>query len=301
MKEARNQLDRDCPNCPKITFELEATLKELSELRKTHSETCEDVEMLKNVVYRLNVQLERYQQKLNKYNLKVHFKECQVLENCQTVSSEVFLKSGRSVRGGDVSKEENAKFEGIPEQGGVLSEEHWNHSHTPISWGKVNAHTLGPLLDAYQETISEKEEIIKDYEEAFGKFSDRVREVIRENEVLHKELTEDGECSKVLKVKIEGLNGEVESLKVQNDLLIKKCALKQEKVEEVLRCYEQKVELVRRDYGVLQSQYAKCQNEVAVLREKNKSLVEAQDDFKNERQQYIPVSVHKTSVEECRK
>lgn len=58
---------------------------------------------------------------------------------------------------------------------------------------------------------------------------------------------------------------------------------------------------MKRDYSVLHEQYFKSRNEVSVLREKNKSLVETHDDFKNERQQYIPISVHKSSVEECKK
>lgn len=58
---------------------------------------------------------------------------------------------------------------------------------------------------------------------------------------------------------------------------------------------------MRRDYAVLHEQYCKSRNEVSGLKEKNKALIDSQEDFRSERQQYIPISVHKSSVEECRK
>lgn len=53
----------------------------------------------------------------------------------------------------------------------IIDEIHKNHKHTPISWGNVNGHTLGPLLDAYEDTIKEKEEIIQNYELELYNFS----------------------------------------------------------------------------------------------------------------------------------
>lgn len=58
---------------------------------------------------------------------------------------------------------------------------------------------------------------------------------------------------------------------------------------------------MRRDYSVVHDQYCKSQTEIAALKEKNKALVDSQDDFKNERQNYIPLSVHTSSVNECKK
>lgn len=55
------------------------------------------------------------------------------------------------------------------------------------------------------------------------------------------------------------------------------------------------------DYGVVHDQYCKTRTEVAALKEKNKALIDVQDELKNERQNYIPLSVHTSSVNECKK
>lgn len=82
--------------------------------------------------------MEGYQEKLRKHNLKV-----------------------RTFTGASMGLPENISRLDSQSINGALSEKnHSDHSHTPISWGKVNAHTLGPLLDSYQETIAEKDEII---------------------------------------------------------------------------------------------------------------------------------------------
>ncbi|XP_017784090.1 PREDICTED: protein Cep89 homolog [Nicrophorus vespilloides] len=257
----RNEMEKPkvCATCLDLNDSLEQTKREYAALKKSNQEYLEDCNMLKNVIYRLNMQLERYQQKLQTNNLPTS----------QESEGEII----------------------------ALGDGHYGHKHSPITWGKVNAHTLAPLLNAYQETIAEKEEIIESYETEMVRFTGKLKEVIKENENLYTKLTEDSECSKVLSTQIDQLKDELKTTKDQNDLLIKKCALKQDKIEEILKCYEQK----ERDYAVLHDQYCKCKSEVAVIKEKNKSLVDAQDDFKNERNQYIPITVHNASVNECKK
>lgn len=61
------------------------------------------------------------------------------------------------------------------------------------------------------------------------------------------------------------------------------------------------VEQVERDYKVLREEYYRGRTEIAALKEKNKSLIQVQDEFKHERQEYIPISVHSASVNECKK
>ncbi|KAJ8936623.1 hypothetical protein NQ314_012238 [Rhamnusium bicolor] len=114
----------------------------------------------------------------------------------------------------------------------ILSEVHQNHKHTPVSWGSVSVHTLGPLLDAYEDTIKEKEEIIQNYDVELSNFT---------------------------------------------------------------------VGQMKRDYNVMHEEYIKCRTENAALKEKSKALVNVQDDFRSQMQNYIPVSVHTASVNECKK
>ncbi|KAJ3638921.1 hypothetical protein MTP99_002249 [Tenebrio molitor] len=270
------EISKYCRSCEEFKATIQKLNEENSVLKHAKKDLEDDLNMLKTVVYRLNVQMERNQERLRKVNLKItqtSTPQHQSLENIPVVE------------GNDPGE----------------FEQHRDHSHTPISWGKVNAHTLGPLLDAYQDTITEKDDIIENYEAQMSDFTGKLKEIIKENEMLHKSLTEDVECSTKLKVVVAGLKQELKDLKDQNDILIKKCALKQDKLDEVLKCYEYKVEQLKRDYSVVHEQYCKSRNEVLALKEKNKALMDAQDEFKNERQSYIPLSVHSSSVNECKK
>ncbi|GJQ76507.1 hypothetical protein Trydic_g2213 [Trypoxylus dichotomus] len=281
FRACQNELEvrRNCQNCSELNDIVGKQKNELLSLTTSNRELNEDINMLKNVIYRLNVQLERYQQKLHGSNSNF---------------------ANRSVSQGRQASAENSAHI-FADNTNILSEAHRSHPHTPVSWGGVNAHTLGPLLDAYQDTIAEKESIIQEYEHQLAKFTEKMREIVRENESLHRLLTEDEDCSKVLMVELENIRKELKITKEQNDLLIKKCALKQDKLDEFVKHYEQKVEQVQRDYKILREEYYKNRTEVAALKEKNKTLLQAQDDFKQERQEYIPVSIHTASVNECRK
>ncbi|XP_045472065.1 protein Cep89 homolog [Harmonia axyridis] len=265
-----------CQNCEEFKVVLDQFSSENGSLKKAKLELSEDLNMLKTVVYRLNVQLERYQEKLRKNKIK------------DTVDKN-FHNHPNADQTASISKE----FPQDPS--------HSSHKHVPISWGRVNSHTLGPLLEAFQDTINEKDEIIEEYESEFSVFSGKLKEVLSENAKLHFRLHEDDQCSGKLKQELSTLKKELESCKEQNDVLIKKCALKQDKVDEILRVYESKVEQMKRDYNVLHDQYCKCRNELTTLNERNKALAQSQEDFKNEKKNYIPISVHTASVNECKK
>lgn len=58
---------------------------------------------------------------------------------------------------------------------------------------------------------------------------------------------------------------------------------------------------MKRDYQVVHEEYIKLRAENASLKEKIKGMLDSQDDFKNERQNYIPISVHTASVNECKR
>lgn len=58
---------------------------------------------------------------------------------------------------------------------------------------------------------------------------------------------------------------------------------------------------MKRDYQVVHDEYIKLRAENASLKEKIKGMLDNQDDFKNERQNYIPISVHTASVNECKR
>nr|CAD7405205.1 unnamed protein product [Timema poppensis] len=96
----------------------------------------EDVTMLKNLVYRLNVALEKYQLRFHKKGLV-----------------------------GDTGEKE-----------------------ADALWTNLNRTALVPLLDAYSETIKEKDDLIHNYEVDLNKFVANCKQIVAENESLHQEL-----------------------------------------------------------------------------------------------------------------
>lgn len=121
-----------------------------------------------------------------------------------------------------------------------VDNQHQDHLHTPLSWGNVNSHTLGPLLDAYQDTINEKEDIIKKYELELADFTDKLKVVIEENELFHKKSSNESDTLKKNSAELESNRKELKITKDQNDLLIKKCALKHDKLQEICKVYDHK-------------------------------------------------------------
>lgn len=119
-------------------------------LKGDNSQLIEDLKLMKSLVYKLNVEIERYQDKLRKND------RSGLQQNESAVAQEV-----------DATIDEEKMIE---------------------SWGRVNIHALGPLLDAYQENLAEKEELIKKYGNEIEEFGGRCKDVINENEILHKEV-----------------------------------------------------------------------------------------------------------------
>lgn len=128
-------------------IDLSATNKRLY---LENAQFSEDLSLLKILVYRLNVELERYQDKLRGSGQN---------EDCKNADS----------GGDDVDVTSESKR---------ISE----------AWGRVNLHALGPLLEAYQENLAEKEELIKQYGTEMNHFSGRCKEIIAENEALRAEM-----------------------------------------------------------------------------------------------------------------
>lgn len=121
-------------------------------IKSDNTQLKNDISLLKNLVYRLNVELERYQDKLRNSSQSIEFKN-----------------SSNSILNADSEAEIKKAIN---------------------SWGKVNSHALAPLLDAYQENLEEKEQLIQKYEKEIDIFSGKCKEVVRENESLFKEVEE---------------------------------------------------------------------------------------------------------------
>lgn len=130
---------RSCENCALLKNTKQIYEEDREKYTKTNQDLNNDIKMMKTLVFRLNVQLEKHQELLRKNR---------GLENICTIDFE------------NASPKDD------------------------INWGSVNSHTLGPLLNAYQETVYEKNDLIQQYENEFVHFTGRLKETLEENDKI---------------------------------------------------------------------------------------------------------------------
>lgn len=180
---------KSCDSC--AGFEAERSL-----LTKENADLRNDVKMMKILVYRLNVQIERYQDT---------------------------IREGRT---------------DIPRLDFVDST--YGGAKDNLNWGPVNSHTLGPLLNAYEETIAEKTALVQRYESELASFTGKLKKVLEENEALQKMAEEVRAGQSGWASEKARLQAQVDVLRSKAEVQGKRADLAKEKLVEVLKCYEQK-------------------------------------------------------------
>lgn len=135
-----------------------------------------------------------------------------------------------------------------------------------FNWGTVKANILAPLLNSYEEIVDEKNAIIKDIEGELKSFSNRLEEVLGENERLADELN---------KRDLNGNKWETERMRLQSqfdvcrkraDLQTKRADILQEKLVEVAQCYEQRIQAQTLDLERLKESSGRIREELAVYK-----------------------------------
>ncbi|KAJ4447075.1 hypothetical protein ANN_09064 [Periplaneta americana] len=173
-------------------------LEQMNSLQAKNQELDEDVTMLKNLVYRLNIEVDRYQQKLHKHG---GTGELPPLKNISTTVQD---------------KEASAM------------------------WNNINKSALGPLLDAYQETIKEKDDLIHNYEQDLNKFVANCKQVVAENEKLYQELEEANKQIEERSGTWQTLQQDASLAQEQNDLLTNQIQLQKDKLQEIQTVYDER-------------------------------------------------------------
>ncbi|XP_015436877.1 PREDICTED: centrosomal protein of 89 kDa-like [Dufourea novaeangliae] len=224
------------------------------EAEKTQSD--EDITLLKSIVYQLNAELERYQDKMKGQKLKT--------------SSTEFVRHGNEGR------------------------------YNQRVWSGVNFHALGPLLNAYQQNLAEKQELVNMYEQEMANFGNRCKEILSENERMHQEVKElKSECdryAKEIKTTIENTT----LLKKQNDFLQKETTDLKKELTEIRSSYESKFEALLKRNEVLKKEHSTSMSELSSFRGKYEVLSKEFEKIKTKEDQTVPITVHTAAVEECK-
>jgi centrosomal protein CEP89 len=135
----------------------------------------------------------------------------------------------------------------------------------------VNSHLLSPLMNSYEERLKEKNEIIKSYEVELNQVSVKIKKILEENEKLHENFENLNKNSELWLTEKQRLTSQCEILKNKATIHCKRADLAKEKLVEVLKAYEQKVQSQSLDIERLQEAYSRSKGEITTLKNYQKN------------------------------
>lgn len=145
-----------------------------------------------------------------------------------------------------------------------------NEKEVTSSW-TVNSHLLAPLMNSYEERIKEKNEIIKNYEAELNQFSIKLKRILDENEKIHGANEDMYRNSKSWLSQKQRLMSQCEILRNKAAIHAKRADLSKEKLVEVLKAYEQKIQSLNIDIERLQDAYHRSKGEISILKKLNRN------------------------------
>ncbi|KAL2749492.1 centrosomal protein of 89 kDa [Vespula maculifrons] len=232
-------------------------------LKSENVQLKEDIVLLKKVIYQLNTELERYQDKLRLCG--------------QVIPLQYSTSTMNDV---EISRENKKMLE---------------------SWGNVDLHALAPLLNAYQENITEKKELINKYEQELNDFTGRCKEIISENEFLQKELENSkSKCNRYIE-EIKQISNDAALIKEQNDTVTQQAVHHKQKLQELQSLYERKIESLTQENKSLHKEVVTYKTELSNLQGKYKIVNEGYEILKSNSDKTMPVHVHVAAVDECKR
>ncbi|KAH8348551.1 hypothetical protein KR084_008701 [Drosophila pseudotakahashii] len=210
LAEVEHQV-ASCSRCQQLGQRLDTVLGQNRTL-------AGDVDMLKTLVFRLNVQIESYQDQ------RRHGEEA-------------------SPCGGSVKA-----------------------SSSTASCPPLPTHTLGPLLQAYDESLKDKDALLAQFNTEFEHFTGELKRALEENtkllqaqEQMRRDLggwREERVC----------LLAQLGVCRTKAEAQTRKTDLAKEKLVEVMHCYEQRTQTLLLDMDHLQAAYARTKSELAALK-----------------------------------
>lgn len=145
-----------------------------------------------------------------------------------------------------------------------------NEKEITSSW-TVNSHLLAPLMNSYEERIKEKNDIIRGYETELNQFSVKLKKILEENEKVHEMYENLYRNSDVWISEKQRLSSQCEILKNKATIHAKRADLAKEKLVEILKAYEQKIQSLNLDIERLQEAYNRSKGEITSLKNFHKN------------------------------
>lgn len=145
-----------------------------------------------------------------------------------------------------------------------------NEKEITSSW-TVNSHILAPLMNSYEERVKEKNEIIRSYESELNQFTVKLKKILEENEKIHEMYENMYRSSEIWITEKQRLTSQCEILKNKATIHAKRADLAKEKLVEILKAYEQKIQSLNLDVERLQEAYNRSKGEITQLKNFHKN------------------------------
>lgn len=135
-----------------------------------------------------------------------------------------------------------------------------------LNWGSVNSHTLAPLLNAYQEFLNDKNDLIQQYEDEINNFTGDFKAIIEENDGLQVELSNLRKAHENWTNDKARLQAQLDICRNKAEVQTRRADLAKDKLVEVMKCYEKKIQSQALDIDRLQDAYTKAKSELTTLK-----------------------------------
>ncbi|CAL8070603.1 unnamed protein product [Orchesella dallaii] len=262
--------------CQKMENKSTALTKAKS-LTKENKDMLDDIEVLKSVICRLNKELAFYQDRLR-------FKYRSAPENIPNYSTS---------SGTDLDDERDGDGCGGGEKRSAR-----NYSEDSKDWLQFPRKSLLPLFVAYDEVIAEKEEIIRDHELAIDRFKARCMEIIRENQEMHRLVSDNKDRGTISIEEWESLRSNAIIVLDENELLHDQVDNLKRKEEVMFKSFQEKAGTYKQTVTQLDAEVNRLKSTISELEAKCRQLSEDNLAISASMQVRVPRDRHDAMIQE---
>ncbi|XP_059056010.1 protein Cep89 homolog [Achroia grisella] len=257
----------------------------LNQAREQNTRLQKDMQALKDVLYRLNVQLSRYQEKLR--------------ANVQVLNADGkdIYKPGERPDGFDslitasLNYKEAAPDEAHSSKTGL--DEQTSGRVVDLS-GLLSAQALAPLFDAYQENLQEKDTLILDYEKQFENINKKSKQIVIENKTLSEKVSVLEEELVQTRQNYKKIVVERETVDIEKATLVERAERAESKLKEVYELYEDKMAAMMRDYETVHREYFAARGALEAADGRLAALAV-------QRARTVPADLHERRLDHCKR
>ncbi|KAK3922057.1 Centrosomal protein of 89 kDa [Frankliniella fusca] len=171
-------------------------------------------------------------------------------------------------------------------------------AETEVKPTPMSSNMLGPLLEAYQETILEKESALESSNRELAASAKQCMDSKQEIKELKRRLenTEQTKNEELL-----DLQEKLEEAHVRSDTLLKNLESEKSRLQEMQRKHQQEVSALDGRARELEAKLTECHTELLTLRGRYSVLSEQFERLQQGSDRLIPLSVHNAAVNECKR